>query len=428
VGFIIESTAMSDGVLGSLDRDVAKKIASKYDPEKEAEVCGWISKVTGASFSDGLQETLKSGVVICNLLNKIKPGAVTSINTKSMPFAHRENISKYIDACKALGMNKADLFDTQDLYDGKNIVSVITHFYALSGFSKTLGFTGPFCGLGGTFGIPAAGSGPVGGSSAGKKMSIVGSLPLQTSGSHGVDTGSKGPELRRDVVRDPAKKTAYADRPPADDDEALGDLDRDLKKKMASKYDPAKEAEVREWIQTVLKRKLVGDTLQEALMSGVALCDLINVIWPKTIAAEKISLKDTAFFQRVNISTYLDACKAKKMNLVDLFDTQDLYDNKNMPQVINHFYSLSGFASINAPGFSGPFIGVKFAEKNVREFTEEQLRKGKFVMSSQTSGSHGVLEPETEAKLAYQIIKDVDHIKKTHEAAKAKADGLYGKK
>jgi len=376
-------------------------------------VLAWIGSIVGKKLkkADGIQECLKTGVEILELLNKLSPGSVDSINRKDMPFAHRENISKYIDTCKAMGMNKADLFDAQDLYDGKNIVSVIEHFHRLSkGLLKSL---------------PADAKEVSSSSASAVKKTIDTGLSLQTSGSYGVDAGPKGTALRRDVVRDATKAAVYADHAPTGDDEPLSELDRDIKKKMDAKYDPAKEKEIREWIEAVLKKKLSGDSLQEALKSGIVVCQLLNKIWPGSIPEDKISPKEMAFFQRVNISTYLDACKARKMNLVDLFDTQDLYDNKNMAQVINHFYSLSGFARINSK-FAGPFVGIKYSEKKERDFSEEVLAAGKFMPSAQTTGSYGVLEPESEPKLAYQIIKDVDHIKKTKDAAKKKAEDLYG--
>ena len=46
--------------------------------------------------------------------------------------------------------------------------------------------------------------------------------------------------------------------------------------------DPKAEAEAKEWIEAVQGESLEGDTLHEALKSGVVLCNLINAIKPGT--------------------------------------------------------------------------------------------------------------------------------------------------
>ena len=48
-----------------------------------------------------------------------------------MPFVQRENLVAYINACKAHGMRETDLFMSDDLYEGKNMVSVLDNICAL---------------------------------------------------------------------------------------------------------------------------------------------------------------------------------------------------------------------------------------------------------------------------------------------------------
>jgi len=408
-------------VLGALDRDVQNKIKSKYDPEKDAMVRQWIGEVLGERISD-LQVSLKSGVRLCNLLNQLKPGSIKKINSNDMPFAHRENISNYIDACKKHGMNLVDLFDTQDLYDGKNMVSVINHFISLSGYAQGWGYSGP------SISSRTMRSGSANASSTAKSSSKAdASISQQSMGSYGVDTGKDGVKLGRNVVRDATQEAKYSSVAPADENETLGSLDRDVKRKIMEKYDPEREKEVISWIESVTGARL-GGSLENGLHSGIVLCNLINILFPGSIPDAEISEKTMAFFQRENISKYLNACKKNGINLVDLFDTQDLYDGKNIVSVINHFYSVSSFARQNSKKFKGPYIGVKMSTKNERDFTEEQLNAGKFMQSAQTSGSYGVLDPkETDVKLAYQIVKNVDQIKDTQGASKKKAEQMYGK-
>jgi uncharacterized protein YbcI len=54
----------------SLDADVAAKIRSKIDPALEQEAKQYITEWTGVPIND-LHNDLKTGVVLCNLINKI---------------------------------------------------------------------------------------------------------------------------------------------------------------------------------------------------------------------------------------------------------------------------------------------------------------------------------------------------------------------
>ncbi|KAJ2725718.1 Protein kinase of the Mitotic Exit Network [Coemansia sp. Benny D115] len=72
-----------------------------------------------------LRESLRDGVVLCRLINTLRPGAVKRINTRNLPFAQMENISNFLAAARKLGLESTDLFQTVDLYEGKNIPRVI---------------------------------------------------------------------------------------------------------------------------------------------------------------------------------------------------------------------------------------------------------------------------------------------------------------
>lgn len=410
--------ADENDTLGALDRDVKNKIAAKYDPAKEAEVQFWIEDILGEPFQEGFQDSLKTGVRLCELLNRIAAGSVRKINTRDMPFAHRENISSYLDACKNKGMNLVDLFDTQDLYDGKNLVSVINHFYSLSGYAKGWGFEGPFLA---EREIRTVDKRPAASSVVANKSGYTGPT-AQTMGSYGVNTGKSGPKLATTGIRNVNEEAKFANVAPADEEDTLGALDRDVKNKIAAKYDPEREREVIEWIEAVTGRDL-GGSLADGLHDGKTVCEMINIIFPGTVT--DISSKKMAFFQRENVSKYLEGCKSAGMNSVDLFDTQDLYDNKNIVNVINHFYSFSAFARAHSTNFSGPFIGVKLSDKNERQFTEEQMNAGRSMPTAQTMGSFGVVDSKPDVKFTH-IIKDVDQIKRTQDASANKAKNMYG--
>ena len=45
-----------------------------------------------------------------------------------------ENIGNFLDGCETVGVNREDLFQTVDLYEGENMAQVVNGIYALGGF------------------------------------------------------------------------------------------------------------------------------------------------------------------------------------------------------------------------------------------------------------------------------------------------------
>ena len=66
-----------------------------------------------------------------------------------------------------------------------------------------------------------------------------------------------------------------------------------------------------------------------------------------------------------------------------LFQTVDLVEAQNLAQVQTTLYKMGGQAQ--KVGFSGPVIGVKQADANKREFSQEQLDAGKNVIGLQVN-------------------------------------------
>ncbi|KAJ1867777.1 Protein kinase of the Mitotic Exit Network [Coemansia sp. RSA 989] len=79
-----------------------------------------------------LRESLRDGVVLCRLINALRPGSVKRINTKRLPFTQMENISNFLAAAQKLGLDSSDLFQTVDLYEGKNMPRVIMTLLAIA--------------------------------------------------------------------------------------------------------------------------------------------------------------------------------------------------------------------------------------------------------------------------------------------------------
>jgi len=103
----------------SLDRDIAQRLQEKYDPGMAEEARDWIEMCLGETLpDDDLMDALTDGTVLCRLLNVVKPGS-TKYKVSRMPFVQMENIAKFLDGAKALGVPPFELFQTVDLYEKK---------------------------------------------------------------------------------------------------------------------------------------------------------------------------------------------------------------------------------------------------------------------------------------------------------------------
>jgi len=133
----------------SLNRDISAKMAAKQDPALESEAQAWVEAVNGEKFPKGVayEDALKDGIILCKLINKLKPGSVPKITTKGGGFALRENVSAFCNAARAYGVPDNELFQTVDLFEKKNIGQVTLAIHALGRFAQKNGFTGPTLGI-----------------------------------------------------------------------------------------------------------------------------------------------------------------------------------------------------------------------------------------------------------------------------------------
>ena len=125
------------------------------------------------------------------------------------------------------------------------------------------------------------------------------------------------------------------------------------------------------------------EATHQALKDGVTLCKLINVLKPESIY--RINKKSKPFFMMENISNFLTACVSYGVKSNDLFQTVDLYEKQNMYNVINGIWSLGRKAQTKR--FYGPLLGPRESQENIREFTDEQIIKGRTTIGLQM-GSH----------------------------------------
>ncbi|XP_069736338.1 LIM domain only protein 7 isoform X16 [Phaenicophaeus curvirostris] len=85
----------------------------------------WVETVTGKGFgTKDFRAALENGVLLCDLINKIKPGVIKKINRLSTPIAGLDNINVFLKACENIGLKEAQLFHPGDLQDLSNRVTV----------------------------------------------------------------------------------------------------------------------------------------------------------------------------------------------------------------------------------------------------------------------------------------------------------------
>merc|ERR1712038_66770 len=123
-----------------------RPVLCKRDSAAEAEVQSWIESVLGEKFPEGkaYEDALKDGVILCRLMNTLQPGIVKKIIETGPNFKMMENINRFHEALLNYGVEKHDLFQTNDLSEKKDIANVTNTLFALGrAVAKHPEWTGP---------------------------------------------------------------------------------------------------------------------------------------------------------------------------------------------------------------------------------------------------------------------------------------------
>lgn len=123
----------------NLDQDLKASRELKYNnPELQNDVKQWIKQVLGNDpelpsnfMTSDLIESLKTGVLLCKLINKVYPNSI-KYKESNFPFVQMENIEKFLSFCKVKGMQHDELFQTIDLYEFKDPYQVLMSLQSLS--------------------------------------------------------------------------------------------------------------------------------------------------------------------------------------------------------------------------------------------------------------------------------------------------------
>ena len=101
---------------------------------------------------------------------------------------------------------------------------------------------------------------------------------------------------------------------------------------------------------------------------------------------------------------YLKACANYGLKEQDLFQVNDLYENKNLYMVVDNIYNLGGmvrkqfsisykcsnvYFQTQKKGWDGPILGVKQANENKRNFDEDVLKAGQSMIGLQYGTNKG---------------------------------------
>lgn len=163
-------------------------------------------------------------------------------------------------------------------------------------------------------------------------------------------------------------------------------FDRDLKAKEKAKYDDRfqeMESEATLWLTEVLGHDLPASTnssssnneLCDKLHDGTVLCELANKVIPNSIRYKPRATMP--FVQMENISHFLNFCSTKlAIPQHDLFQTIDLFERKNVFQVVQAIHTFSRYA-VQQGGLNARFLGPKMSTSTSRTFTKEQMNEAK---------------------------------------------------
>jgi len=139
-GGAVAKEGPADAGSDEIGAHIAARQAAGFNPERERKGREWLEAVLETKFEEPtLAEALKSGVRLCQALNKVYPDAVRHINDSKVAFKQIENIGNYLKACRTLGINKSLIFETADLFESRNLTIVIDNVYELARLGSNKG-------------------------------------------------------------------------------------------------------------------------------------------------------------------------------------------------------------------------------------------------------------------------------------------------
>ncbi|XP_064614639.1 uncharacterized protein LOC135478260 [Liolophura sinensis] len=411
-----------DSCNGCIYTELVQSLASttakmSFDTALAKQCLEWIQEVTGDTSFDtsgersNFQSVLQNGVVLCKLMNSLKPGSIPEKKYSKPPkmaFQQMELIGEFLGKVPEYGIPDQEKFQTVDLYEGKNLKAVLICFQSmarkpLQRAKESLDFfeAGPNymacdqmsiafdcliflplydqAGLSYQFTVTIRREGN---KRVGVHVLIAGGIrdrytQIHFVSGHLLQCCYSQRHLRMSYR---AEKSGYSA-------EAYARLE--------AKYDPAVARQCLLWMETLFKEAgeevqfdTSGDaeTFQSDLKDGIILCRLMNTICPGSIAANKLSKPPTMPFKQMELIQYFVAA-VRNYGVADHenFATVDLHESQNLNQVVTCLQALGRKAQMEGKTGFGP----KEARLNKRDFSAEQLKAGQNVINLQYGTNKG---------------------------------------
>ncbi|XP_047473339.1 muscle-specific protein 20-like isoform X1 [Penaeus chinensis] len=178
-------------------------------------------------------------------------------------------------------------------------------------------------------------------------------------------------------------------------------LQRQVMAKMHGKRDPEQEKEALDWIFTVLGEPRPEGDIGDILRDGQVLCRLMNKLAPGSVP--KINTSGSQFKLMENINNFSQAMRKYGVSIVDLFQTSDLFEKKDLAVVTNSLFSL-GRTTYQHPEWPGPWLGPRPAEEHHPEFSEEAIIAGKATIGLQAGSNKGATQAGDNTGAARRVI------------------------
>jgi len=113
-----------------------EKTADNFEPHqrdraKESQILLWIWNVLDEINMTDYDQFLRDGIVLCRLIDAIKPGSIQGKLANSNNKEKRRNIEWFLRSCQAYGVPKELLFEPEDLLFARHVPRVTRCLFAL---------------------------------------------------------------------------------------------------------------------------------------------------------------------------------------------------------------------------------------------------------------------------------------------------------
>lgn len=115
-----------------MTKENSRGLGFQCSPDAESEIMQWIEELTEHR-ADGqsIAQWLRSGKVLCDLANALRPGSVKRVHDCASPFKEMENIAAFVRFARDMGLPESSLFATPDLHVGRSILAVLVCLLSL---------------------------------------------------------------------------------------------------------------------------------------------------------------------------------------------------------------------------------------------------------------------------------------------------------